>query len=205
LNPNYTVAHESYATFLTRMGRFDEAIPEAKRAQELDPLSLMGNMSVGFALHMARRDDEAIQWFRRVLDMDPNFLRGHWGLGLALVQKQKHDEAIAELKRAVELSGSGAGQLGSLGYAYAVAGRRAEALDIVEKLEKSSSDHYIPPATVALVFSGLGETDQALAWLEKANDERDPWVTGLKVDPSFDSLRSDPRFQDLMRRVGLPL
>ncbi len=152
---------------------------------------------------MARRDDEAIPWFRRVLDMDPNFLRGHWGLGLALAEKHKYVEAIAELKRAVELSGGGAGQLGSLGYAYALAGRRAEALDIVERLKKSSSDHYIPPATVAIVFSGLGEKDQALTWLEKANEDRDPWATGLKVDPRFDSLRSDPRFQDLMRRVGL--
>jgi TolB-like protein/Flp pilus assembly protein TadD len=204
LNPNYPDAHHSYATFLSRMGRFDESIREVKRAQELDPLSLSGNSHVGLVLHLARRDDEAIPWFRRVLDMDPTFLRAHWGLGLALVQKGRYDEAIAELRRAVELSGGGAGQLGSLGYAYGAAGRRAEALDIVEKLKARSRERYVPPATVAIVFSGLGEADQALTWLEKANEERDPWVTGLKVDPRFDSLRSDPRFQDLLRRVGLP-
>lgn len=204
LNPNYPNAHQSYATFLSRMGRFDEAIREVKRAQELDPLSLVGILDVGFVLHFARRDDEAIPWFRRVLDMDPNFLRAHWGLGLALVQKNKYDEAIAELQRAVELSGGGAGQMGSLGYAYAVAGRRAEALGIVEKLKEISRERYVPPATVAIVFSGLGETDHALMWLEKANEERDPWITGLKVEPRFDSLRADPRFQELMRRVGLP-
>ncbi len=203
LNPSYPDAHHSYATFLSRMGRFDEAIREVKRAQELDPLSLSGNSHVGLVLHLARRDDEAIPWFRRVLDMDPTFLRAHWGLGLALVQKGRHDEAIAELKRAVELSGGGAGQLGSLGYAYAVAGRRAEALGIVEELKEKSRERYVPPATVAIVFSGLGEKGQALTWLEKANEERDPWATGLKVEPMFDSLRSEPQFQDLLRRVGL--
>ncbi|HEX7668012.1 MAG TPA: tetratricopeptide repeat protein, partial [Polyangiaceae bacterium] len=94
LNPNYSGAHQSYATFLSRMGRFDEAIREVKRAQELDPLSLVGNVDVGLVLHFARRDDEAIPWFRRVLDMDPNFLRAHWGLGLALGEKRRYDEAI---------------------------------------------------------------------------------------------------------------
>lgn len=118
------------------MGRFDEAIREVKRAQEIDPLSLVGNLDVGFILHFARRDDEAIPWFRRVLDMDPNFLRAHWGLGLALVQKREYDEAIAELRRAVELSEGGAGQMGSLGHAFAVAGRRVEALGIVERLKE---------------------------------------------------------------------
>jgi TolB-like protein/Flp pilus assembly protein TadD len=204
LNPNYAAAHQSYGTFLSRVGRFDEAIREVKRAQEIDPLSLVGNLDVGLALHWARRDDEAIPLFRRVLDIDPNYLRAHWGLGLALVQKKKYDEAIAELQKAVELSGGGAGQLGSLGYAYGAAGRRAEALGIVEKLKERSRERYVPPATVAIVLSGLGETDQALAWLERANEARDPWATGLKVEPGFDSLRPDPRFQDLMRRVGLP-
>ena len=138
LNPNYPTAHRSYAMFLSRMGRFDEAIREAKRAQELDPLSLEGNVGVGFAFYHARRDDEAIPWFRRVLDMDPSYWRAHWGLGLALAQKKRYDEAIAELRKAVELSAGGGAQLGSLGYAYAVANRRAEALEILEKLKESS-------------------------------------------------------------------
>ena len=203
LNPNYSHAHRNYALFLSRMGRFDEAIREARRGQELDPLSLEGNLAVGFVFYFARRDDEAIQWCRRVLDMDPSFWRAHWGLGLALVQKKSYEEAIAELRKAVELSEAGGVQLGSLGYAYAVTNRRAEALEIVQKLKESSRQHYVPPAAVAIVLAGLGEKDQALTWLEKANEERDPWATALKVEPMFGSLRSDPRFVDLMHRVGL--
>jgi tetratricopeptide (TPR) repeat protein len=135
--------------------------------------------------------------------MDPSFWRAHWGLGLALVQKRRYDEAITELRKAVELSEGGGVQLGSVGYAYAVAKRRAEALEIVEKLKGSSREHYVPPVAVSIVLSGLGEKDQALTWLEKANEERDPWVVGIKVEPMFDSLRSDPRFLDLLHRVGL--
>ena len=116
--------------------------------------------------------------------------------------RRRYDEAIVELQKAVELSGGGAAQLGALGYAYALANRRAEALEIVEKLKERSREHYVPPAMVAVVFSGLGDKDQAMTWLEKAIEERDPWLTGLKVDPMFDSLRSDPRFLDLMHRVG---
>ncbi len=203
LSPNSPAAHENYATFLSRMGRFDESLREARRAQELDPLSPSGNTMMGLHLGLARRDDEAIPWFRRVLDMDPNFLRAHFGLGLALVQKRRYDEAITELQRAVELSGGGAAQLGALGYAYAAANRRAEALEIVEKLKERSREHYVPPAMVATVFSGLGDKDQAMTWLEKAIEEHDPWLTGLKVDPMFDSLRSDQRFVDLLHRLGL--
>jgi serine/threonine protein kinase/tetratricopeptide (TPR) repeat protein len=203
LNPNSVPAHEDYALFLSRMGRFDEAIRKIKRAQQLDPLSLDVNTMMGIALGIARRDDEAIPWFRRVLDMDPNFLRAHFGLGLALVHKGRYAEGIAELQKAVELSGGGAAQLGTLGYAYALANRRAEALEIVEKLKERAREHYVPPATVSIVFSGLGENDQAMTWLEKAIEARDPWITGLKVDPMFDSLRSDPRFLDLQHRVGL--
>ncbi len=203
LNPNHPIAHENYAIFLTRMGRFDEAIREMKRSLELDPVSLNGNTMMGIALSLARRDEDAIPWFRRVLAMDPNFLRAHFGLGQALVHERRYQEAIAEFQKAVELSEGGAAQLGALGYAYAVANRRAEALEIVEKLKQRSSEHYVPLSMVSIIFSGLGDRDQAMTWLERANEERDPWLTGLKVDPMFDPLRSDPRFLDLVHRVGL--
>jgi eukaryotic-like serine/threonine-protein kinase len=201
-SPNDQAAHQNYSLFLARMGRFDEAIREVIRGQELDPLSLGAIVDVGSVLHMARRDDEAIPWFRRVLDMDPTFPRAHWGLGLSLVALKRYDDAIAELRRAADLS-SGGVMLGSLGYACAVANRRAEALEIVERLEESSKVQYVPPAAVAIVFSGLGEKEQAMEWLEKAEEARDPWVTGLKVEPMFDPLRSDPRFLELLHRVGL--
>src|SRR4029077_12277161 len=203
LNTNYSIAHENYAIFLARMARFDEAIREMKQARELDPASLGVNTMMGIVLSLARRDEEAIPWLRRVLDMDPNFLRARFGLGLALVRTKKYDEAIAELQKAVELSEGGAGQLAALGYACATANRRAEALEILEKLKERSREQYVPPAMVAGVLSALGEKDQAMTWLEKAVEEHDPWITGLKVAPMFDPLRSDPRFQDLLHRVGL--
>jgi serine/threonine protein kinase/TolB-like protein/Tfp pilus assembly protein PilF len=203
LSPNDATAHDNYAMFLSRMGRFDEALGEMKRAQELDPVSLGGNTRMGIVLSLARRDDEAIPWFRRALAMDPSFLGAHFGLGLTLVHKGEYEEAISELQKAVELSGGGAAQLGALGFAYAVANRRVEALEIAEKLTQEAREHYVPPSSVAIVFSGLGDRDQAMTWLEKAIEERDPWLTSLKVHPAFDPLRSDPRFLNLLHRVGL--
>jgi tetratricopeptide (TPR) repeat protein len=134
--------------------------------------------------------------------MDPSWARAHWILGMMLVQKKEYDPAIAELRKAVELAG-GAVQKGSLGYALAVAGRRAEALEVVEQLEERSKRTYTPPSAIALVYAGLGEKDQAVSWLEKASVERDPWATSLRTEPMFDSLQSDPRFKDLRHRLKL--
>ncbi|HEY7111591.1 MAG TPA: protein kinase [Thermoanaerobaculia bacterium] len=204
LDPNYSDGHRNYAIFLGRMGRFDESIREMQRAQQIDPVSLEANVGVGFAFHLAGREDEAMSWFRRALDLDPGFARGHWGLGFALLGKGKPEEAIAELQKAVELSGDGGVQFGTLGYAYAVGGNRTAARDVAERLIAKSKERYVPPAAVAIVYSGLGDRDQAMRWLEKANTERDPWITALQVEPMFDPLRADPRFQDLLRRVGFP-
>jgi tetratricopeptide (TPR) repeat protein len=204
LSPNYSDGHRSFSIFLVRMGRFDEAIREVKLGHELDPLSLEGNIAPGFILHHARRDAEAFPYFHHALDMDENFARAHWGLGLALVSSKRLDEAISELRKAVELSQGSGVQLGSLGYAYAAAGRRAEALEVAERLQTISKERYVPPGAVALVLSGLGDADGAMAWLERANEERDPWVTGLNIEFMFDPIRADPRFQDLVRRIGLP-
>ncbi len=204
LSPNYSDGHRSFSIFLVRMGRFDEAIREGKLGHKLDPLSLEGNIAPGFILHHARRDDEALPYFRHALDMDESFARAHWGLGLALLSSRRTDEAIAELRKAVDLSHGSGVQLGSLGYAYASAGRRSEALEVAQRLQAIAKEQYVPPGAVALVLSGLGDVDGAMAWLEKANEERDPWITALNIEFMFDPIRSDPRFQDLVRRVGLP-
>jgi Flp pilus assembly protein TadD len=174
-----------------------------KRAQELDPLSSYFTTSVGFALHWARRHGEAVAWFRRVLDVDPTFLRAHWGLGLAAAAAGQYDLALPELQKAVELSGRGAAYLCSLGYVYATSERRNEASRIVDELVESSRVRYVPASSVAVVLTGLGEKDQAMAWLERADRERDPWVTTLNTNFMFDPIRSDPRFQSLAHRVGL--
>jgi serine/threonine protein kinase/tetratricopeptide (TPR) repeat protein len=203
LDPNFPDAHQTYAVLLARTSRFDESIREMKRAQELDPLSSYFTASVGFALHWARRNDEALTWFRRVLATDPDFLRAHWGIGLAQTAKRDYGAAFPELQRAVELSGSGPAYLCSLGYAYAAAGRRADASRILDELVAASKVRYVPASTLAVVFSGLGEKDQAMTWLERAERERDPWVTALNTNFMFDPVRSDPRFQSLAHRVGL--
>src|SRR5262245_57350978 len=123
-----------------------------------------------------------MSWYHRVLDMDANFLRAHWGLGLTLAQSGNYGEAIPELEKAVEMSERGPAFLGSLGFAYAASSRRSDAKEIVEQLEERSKTRYVPPCTVAIVFAGLGEKDWCMAWLEKGNEERDPWITDLKVN-----------------------
>jgi serine/threonine protein kinase/tetratricopeptide (TPR) repeat protein len=203
LDPSYPDAHQTYAGMLARLSRFDEAIREMKRARELDPLSSYFTTSVGFALHWAGRHDEAATWFHRVLDVDPTFLRAHWGLGLAAAASGHYDAALPELQKAVEMSGRGPAFLSSLGFTYAAENHRAEAIRILEELVASAKLRYVPASTVAIVLSGLGEKDQAMTWLERADRERDPWVTTLNSNFMFDPIRSDPRFRSLAHRVRL--
>ena len=205
LNPSYPTAHQWYAQYLVRMGRFREATTEMKRAQELDPLSLIINATGGFIFYMARQYDQAIKELRKTVELDPNFGNAHYYLGRAYVQKAMYGEAVAELEKAASLSGRGTVQIAELAHACAVAGKRQRALKILnellrERLEKG----YVSSYRVALVYVGLGEQDQALAWLKRAYDERSWWLGFLKVDPRLDPLRADPRFQDLLRRMNFP-
>ncbi len=202
LVPNYETAHQWYARYLTAMGRFDEAIAEVKRAQQLEPLSLIINSAVGYAYYFARRYDQAIAESRKALEMDPNFSRAHFNLGLAYEQKKMFPQAIAEFQKAIASSG-GPLMEAALGHAYAVAGRRAEAQEVLDRLIELSKQRYVSSYQIATIYAGLGETDQAFAWLEKAYGERNNWLAYLKVDPIFDGLRSDSRFAALVRRVGL--
>lgn len=203
LNPSYSTAHHWYSLFLAGRGRFDEGLREIKRAQELDPLSLIINADVAWVFYFARQYDRVIEHCQKTLEIDPDFVPAHFSLGLAYEQKAMYKEAIEELQKAVILSERSPGHLGELGRIYAVSGNRGEAMKILAELKELSKRRHVKPQSIAVVYIGLGEKDHAFEWLEKAYEERDGWVTSLNVDPRVDSLRADPRFADLLRRVGL--
>jgi len=204
LNPNYATAHQWYAEFLVNQGRFDEGIAEIKRARELDPLSLIINTVLGRSLYQARQYDQGIEQLRNTIEMDPNFVPAHRHLGQAYEAKGMYSEAVAEMQKAVTLSGSTPEYMAVLGQAYALSGKRAEAMKIVEELKEQSKQRYISACGIALIYAGLGEKDRAFEWLEKAYQEHDYGLIYIRVAPGLESLRSDPRFADLVRRVGLP-
>ncbi len=204
INPGYAVAHQFYALQLAVLGRSEEARAEITRAVELDPLSLIINASVGYAHFFARRYPEAAEICLKTLEMDSNFYLAHLWLGWAYEQMGKLDEAIAEAQKAVSLSGGRPGILASLARAYAVSGRVAEARHLLEELAEPAKRRYVSSYRLAGVYAGLGEMDASFELLEKAYQERSHLLTHIKVDPWFDPLRADPRYLDLVKRVGLP-
>ncbi len=203
LNPNYAYAHLHYAISLVGMGRMTEALAEIKRAQELDPLSLGINSGVGWVLYFARQYNQSIEQLRKTLEMDPNFALAHYRLGLAYEQKSMHEESIAAFQKAVTLSGGGPAAIAALGHAYAVSGRKSEAHKALAELQDLGKQRYVARFYLAVVYAGLGDNDQAFAWLEKANEERNEPMFRLNFDPRFDNLHSDPRFAALLRKMGL--
>ncbi|MCY7347194.1 MAG: tetratricopeptide repeat protein, partial [Pyrinomonadaceae bacterium] len=203
INPNYADAHQMYSFYLSATGRFDEAMAEMKRAQELDPLSLVKIAGIGEILYFQHQSDQAIEQYQKALQMDTNSGFAHWAIGNAYVNKGMYQEAIAEYQKAIHLSGDSPDELASLGYAYALSGKRQEAFQIVDDLKQRSKRSYISPTLIAVVYAGLGEKEQAFEWLDKAYNGQNSNLVYLKVDPMFDSLRSDPRYADLLRRVGL--
>jgi len=202
LNPGYANAHHWYAWHLFVVGRNAEALFEMRRAESLDPLSLVNRADVADALCVARLFDDAVLQSRRALALDPSFGIGHFQLGQALVQEHQYDEAIAEFQKAIELSGHLAAFDANLANAYAISGRKAEALAILKDLEARSSLNPAVDANVALIYVGLGDTDAAMTWLNKAYDAR--FNPSILLRPAFDPLRSSAQFQQLRRRVGLP-
>lgn len=199
--PTYAPAHQWYSSYLVAMGRFDEAIAEARRAQELEPLSFISNSHIGWILYFAGRYDEAIEHCKKLLDVDPNFFPARRYLGLVYEQKGMYKEAIAEFQQAAKLSGSPL-MMSLLAHAYAASGNRAEAERLLVQLGQQKQ-RYVSPYTVATIYTGLGQKDQAFKWLDKAFEERDIWLMNLRVDPLFKTLRSDRRFSDLLGRIGL--
>ena len=200
LNPNYVNAHHWYSHYLISMGRIEESLAESKKALELDPLDVAMNFHLGWHYFYARQYDQAVEQLRKTLEMDRNSGQAHYILGWVYEQKGRFDEAIAELKKSMEL---GADPRGSIGHVYAISGRRDEAQKLLDQLQEESTHKYVSPYSIACIYEGLGEKDQAFVWLERAYAERDGGMTDLKVDPEFASLHSDPRFTDLLRRIGL--
>jgi len=204
LNPSYATVHQWYAEYLSYMGRHDESIAEAKRAQELDPLSIIINNDLGQVLYYARQYDRAIEQLQKVLELDPDFIIAHFFLAFLYAQKAMYEEAIAEVQKAMNLSGGGdllmVAQLGTI---YSSSGRRDEAKKVLDELYQLSKQRYVSPFYIALIYVGLRQKNQAFEWLEKAYEERDHWLETLKVHPMLDSLRSDPRFTKLLKKMRL--
>src|SRR5262249_4740934 len=201
LNPGNAQAHHWFALGLATAGRSNEAIREIERARELDPLSLVINTDFGWIYYLGRRYDEAITQYQRTLELHPNFTLAHFDLALALSARGRHAEAIAEMQKA---RGRGSDYLAGLGYVYAVAGSRADALKALDDLKRLSQVQYVPPYHVAWIYTGLGDKDKAIALLQKPYDGQTQHVVDFKMVPMFDLLRTDARFQELVRKVGLP-
>jgi TolB-like protein/Flp pilus assembly protein TadD len=203
LNPNYPTAHHWYSLHLLDVGRVAEAKAEIKRAQELDPLSLIIGITVTYA-YLGEGDAKfAIAESKKVVDLDPSFPRGHEYLGLALLEDRRYAEAIAELEKAVELSGRERWPLHDLGFGYAVSGKRTEAQAVIKELLGKYDKGQAIGQDLAAVYAGLGDKDQAFAWLEKDLQTRSGLLAWIRWAPAFESLRSDPRYPDLLRRMGL--
>jgi TolB-like protein/Tfp pilus assembly protein PilF len=203
LNANYATAHQWYGASLAARGRFDESIAEIEQALQLDPLSLMINADLGWLSFFARRHDRAISQLRKTIDMDPNFALAYWLLGLNKEQQGLLDEATAEFRRAVSLSHDIPFALASLGHVLGRSGQRDEAMATLEALQRLSARRYVSPHSIATVYVGLDQTEDAIEWLGRAADERSNWMIFLNVDPVFDSIRDDTRFKRIVGRTGV--
>lgn len=203
LNPGSATAHHFFAMYLAAMGRSGEALVEIRRALALDPLSLIINAAAGRILHFGRAYAEAIEQHVRTLELDAYFPDAHMNLGMSYLEVGRADEAIRELRRASDLSGRRVWMLSGLGYAYAVSGQEREAHRAINELRLAAERGEVSAMELAYPYAGLGETDLALDWLERALQERSGLDTYLKVEPMFDRLRSHPRFTTLMRRLQL--
>ena len=203
LNPQYANAHHWYGDYLSIQGRHDEALAEAKRALELDPLNLMIGTWVGLRYYLASRYDGAIEQSRNTVDLDPNFAAAHLILGESYVQQGQHKEGLDELQKAASLSGDSPLYMAQGGVSLGLAGEKKEALRTIRELQDISGKRYVSPYGVAQIYAALNDKEETYKWLETAYRDRAVWISYLAVDPVFDSIRSEERFQDLLRRVGL--
>jgi TolB-like protein len=204
LNPNYSIARQWYAMELAALGRHEEAVRETERGLQIDPLSLSINATSSLLLYFVRQYDEALEQGLATVEMDPNFFASHFATALALEQKGQLDRAIAEFRASADLSGRWPLFVAGYGHACATAGKREEALRAIAELRDTSVRKHVSSFAVAAVYAGSGDKNLTLDWLEKAHDERAAWMIFLNVHPYFDFLRTEPQFQNLLRKIGLP-
>ena len=204
LNPNYANAHHWYAVSLLWRDRRNEALEEIQRARDLDPLSLVINANMGLILAVAGDPDRGIEQCRKTLDMDPNFVIAHNWLGEILMMKGMNREAIQEWEKTVALSGGSPRAIAELGVAYARAGDKRQALKLLADLKNLSKQRYVSPFNLALIYAAVGDTNHALDSLDQAYAEHASALSILNVSPAFQGLRAEPRFVELVRKVGLP-
>jgi len=203
LNPNSADAHTFYAHLLSNTGHNAEALAEIKHARELDPLSSRNNALEGEFLLHAGQTDEALDRLRKTFELDPNFWLAHLFASSAYIEKGMFPEAVAEARKARELSGASTHPLAFEAYALAKSGKQAEARAILAQLLQLSTERFVSPYNIALIYNGLDERDETLAWLERGFEQRDPKNVFLKVEPKWNNLRSEPRFNDLIKRMRL--
>ena len=203
LNPNYDNAHHWYSHYLLAVGRTEESLVESRRALELDRVGLVINLHLGWHYLFARQYDLAIDQFQRTLEMDRGYGLAHWYLGQAYGRKAMYREALAELNKATDLRKQNVGVKAEIGHIHAISGKKGAAQKVIKELTQLSDRKYVSSYHVALVHTGLGETDRAFECLENACKERSDSLVYLKIDPRLDDLRTDPRFSNLLQRIGL--
>jgi TolB-like protein/Flp pilus assembly protein TadD len=203
LNPNYPLLHHWRSINLMALGRLEEARAEMQRALELDPLLLIANVNLGRIDYYDGRYDQAIKQYQRALELDENFMRTHLRLGLAYVQQGRFQEALDEYQRAREIAGDTPQITAHMAHVMAVSGKRSEALAALAELQERAKRQYVPPYDIALIYTGLGDNDNAFAWLEKAYEDHSTEMIYFKVEPMLTSLRPDGRYRSILRRMGL--
>ena len=204
INPSYAPAHHYFADYLKAVGRFDEALSEIAKARELDPLNLAINTGVGHVLYLSRQYDRAIDQYKSAVTLDPNFMLTHIWFGRPYLEKGMYAEAISELETAVRLSGEGTLALAMLGHGLASAGRKEEAMKILDKLIERSKSRYVPSYWIAVVYNGFQDRGNVVIWLKKALEERSSWLVWVRVEPRFDWLRGDAGFESIVRAMRFP-
>ena len=183
--------------------RFDEAIAEAKKAHDLDPLDLIIYSDIGSGYRLAGRAADAVEVYSKIIEMDPNLADVHFENGLAHVQLGHHETALAEIKRGLLLSENSTHIKAGLGIIYARAGKKANAQNVIHELIAESGQRYVSPLDIALIYSVMDEREKAFEWLDKAFTERTPWLIELNVNPDWEPIRDDPRFQEMLRKLNL--